>query len=122
MSHSLSSLMSRNLQEVFGEADPQQRRKAIEELWAEDGAFYAPDGIHRGHDAIDRTAGEIRATHPAFRYTEVGAAEELHGSAGRVRWVAGESGEPPAYAGTDFVIVRDGRITALYMFFDPLAA
>jgi hypothetical protein len=26
----------------------------------------------------------------------------------------------PAYAGTDFIIVRDGRIAALYLFFDKL--
>jgi hypothetical protein len=120
MSHSISTLMSRNLQEVFGEADPQRRRAAIKELWAEDGAFYAPDGIHRGHDAIDRNASEIRATHPEFRYSEIGASEEIHGVAGRVRWTSGKPTEPPAYAGTDFVIVRDGKIAELYMFFDQL--
>ena len=27
-------------------------------------------------------------------------------------------GEVPAYAGTDFIIARDGKITALYLFFD----
>ena len=27
----------------------------------------------------------------------------------------------PAYAGTDFIIARDGRIAALYLFFDKLA-
>ena len=25
-----------------------------------------------------------------------------------------------AYAGTDFIIARDGRIAAVYLFFDPL--
>jgi ketosteroid isomerase-like protein len=114
--------MSRSLQEVFGEADPQLRRAAIKDLWAEDGAFYAPDGIHRGHEAIDRNAGIVRATHPEFRYTELGAPEEVHDRAGRVRWTSGKPGEPPAYAGTDFVIVRDGKIAELYMFFDQLIA
>jgi len=122
MSHSISTLMSRNLQEVFGEADPQRRRTAIQDLWAEDGAFYAPDGIHRGHDAIDGNAGMVRATHPEFGYTELGAAEEVHDVAGRLRWASGKPGEPPAYAGTDFVIVRDGKIAELYMFFDRLTA
>ena len=27
---------------------------------------------------------------------------------------------PPAYAGTDFIIARDGRIAAVYLFFDKL--
>ena len=29
-------------------------------------------------------------------------------------------GEAPAYAGTDFIIARDGRIAAVYLFFDQL--
>ncbi len=40
--------------------------------------------------------------------------------AGLVRWVSGRPGEAPAYAGTDFIIARDGRIAAVYLFFDKL--
>jgi hypothetical protein len=40
------------------------------------------------------------------------------GNAGRIQWVSGRPGEAPAYAGTDFIIARDGRIAALYLFFD----
>jgi len=34
---------------------------------------------------------------------------------GRVRWVSGTPGMPPEYAGTDFVVARDGKIAALYV-------
>jgi hypothetical protein len=34
--------------------------------------------------------------------------------------VSGRPGEAAAYAGTDFIVARDGHITALYLFFDPL--
>ena len=34
--------------------------------------------------------------------------------------ISGRPGEAPAYAGTDFIIARDGRIAALYLFFDKL--
>ena len=34
--------------------------------------------------------------------------------------LSGRPGEAPAYAGTDFIIARDGRIAALYLFFDKL--
>jgi hypothetical protein len=33
---------------------------------------------------------------------------------------ADRPGEPPAYAGTDFIIARDGQIAAVYLFFDQL--
>jgi len=93
VSYTISTLLTRNLDDVFGENDPARRRAAI--------------------------AGVIKATHPDFRYQPIAAPEEL-GNGGRVRWVSGRPGEPPAYAGTDFIIARDGRIAAVYLFFDQL--
>src|SRR6266403_6362343 len=117
---SISTLLTRNLQDVFGENDPARRRVAIDELFTEDGVFYDPtSGAHRGRDEIERVAGAIRASHPDFQYQPIAEPEEL-GNAGRVKWVAGRPGEPPVYAGTDFIIARDGRIAAVYLFFDKL--
>ena len=100
MSYSISTLLTRNLQDVFGENDPERRRAAIDEIWTEDGVFYDPKtGVHRGRDEIDRVAGAIRATHPDFRYQPIAKPEEL-GDGGRVKWVSGRPGEAPAYAGT----------------------
>ena len=118
-SYSISKLLTRNLHDVFGENDPARRRAAIAEIFTEDGVFYEPRGVHRGLDEIDRVAGAIRATHPDFRYQPIAEPEEL-GNGGRVQWVSGRRGEAPAYAGTDFIIARDGRIAALYLFFDEL--
>jgi hypothetical protein len=117
---SISILLTRNLQDVFGENDAARRRAAIDEIYTEDGVFYDPgSGAHRGRDEIDRVAGAIRATHPDFRYQPIAEPEEL-GNGGRIQWVSGRPGEAPAYAGTDFIIVRDDRIAALYLFFDKL--
>ena len=117
---STSTLLTRNLHDVFGENDPARRRAAIAEIWTEDGVFYDPtSGAHCGRDKIDRVAGEIRATHPDFQYQPIAEPEEL-GNCGRIQWVSGRPGEAPAYAGTDFIIARDGRIAALYLFFDKL--
>ena len=114
MSYSISTLLIRNLQNVFGENDPARRRAVIDEIWTEDGVFYDPKtGAHRGRDEIDRVAGAIKATHPDFQYQAIAQPEEL-GNAARARWVSGRPGEAPAYAGTDFIIARDGKITAVY--------
>ena len=120
MSYRISTLLTRNLHDVFGENDPARRRAAIDELFTEDCVFYDPSGgVYRGRDEIDRVAGAIRATHPDFRYQPIAEPEEL-GDGGRIQWVSGRPGEAPAYAGTDFIIARDGRIAALYLFFDKL--
>ena len=120
MSYSISTLLIRNLLDVFGEDDPARRRAAIDEIYAEDCVFYDPTaGVHRGRDEIDRVAGELRAIHHDFRYQPLAEPEEL-GDGGRVQWVEGRPGEAPTYAGTDFIIARDGRIAAVYLFFDEL--
>ena len=119
MSSTISSLLLRNLNGVFGEIDPARRCKAIEEVFHEDAVFYEPSGAYRGRDEIDRIAGAIKATHPDFQYQPLSPPEEI-GNGGRVRWVSGSPGKPPAYAGTDFILVRDGKIAALYLFFDEL--
>jgi hypothetical protein len=117
---SISTLLTRNLRDVFGEDDPARRRAAVDEIFAEDCVFYDPGkGVYRGRDEIDHIAGAIRATHPDFRYRPLAEPEEV-GDGGRIRWVSGRPGEAPAYAGTDFIIARDGRIAALYLFLDKL--
>jgi len=117
--YSVTTLPTRNLHDVFGENDPARRRAAIDEIFTEDCVFYQPSGIHRGRDEIDRVAAAIKATHPDFRYLPIAEPEEL-GNGGRIQWVSGRPGEAPAYAGTDFIIARDGRIAAVYLFFDKL--
>jgi SnoaL-like domain len=120
MSYSISILLTRNLHDVFGENHPARRRAAIDEVFTEDCVFYDPStGVYRGRDEIDRVAGAIRATHPDFRYQPIAGPEEL-GNGGRIQWVSGRPGAAPAYAGTDFIIARDGRIAALYLFLDKL--
>jgi len=120
MSYSISTLLLRNLSDVFGENNAVRRRAAIDEIFHEDAVFYDPKGgVFRGRDEIDRIAGVIKATHPDFEYRPLAPPEEL-GDAGRVRWVSGTPGKPPAYAGTDFIVARNGRIASVYLFFDSL--
>ena len=120
MSNSISTLLTRNLNDVFGENDAARRRAAIDEIFTEDCVFYEPSGrVYRGRDEIARVAGVIRAAHKDAKYQPIGEPEEL-GNAGRIKWVEGRPGETPTIAGTDFIIARNGRIAAVYLFFDKL--
>jgi hypothetical protein len=76
MSYSISTLLTRNLHDVFGENDPARRRAAIDEIFTEDCVFYEPRGVYRGRDEIDRVAGAIKSTHPDFRYQPIAGPEE----------------------------------------------
>ena len=119
MSDSIAILLRRNL-DVFGENDPARRRAVIDEIFTEDCVFYDPNnGIYRGRDEIDRIAGAIKESHPDFQYQPIGE-PDVSGDGGRIQWVSGRPGEAPAYAGTDFIVAREGRIAAVYLFFDKL--
>src|ERR1700723_3267824 len=112
MSDPIHELLHRNLQEVFGEGNATRRRAAIEELYTEDCVLYAPPGIFVGLEALDKFAGDLRATHPNFVYTPHGEAQALH-NAGRLAWGSGPRGEPPNYTGLDVVMVRRGGVGGL---------
>jgi SnoaL-like domain len=111
-------LLYRNLQEVFGEGDAARRRAAIEEFYTGDCVLHVPDGALVGHDALDKFAGELRATHPHFVYTPHGQAQALH-NGGILAWGSGPKGEPPEYTGLDVVVVRESKIAELYVFLNP---
>jgi SnoaL-like domain len=111
-------LLYRNLQEVFGEGDAARRRAAIEEFYTDDCVLHVPDGVLVGHAALDKFAGELRATHPHFAYTPHGQAQALH-NGGILAWGSGPKGEPPEYTGLDVVIVRESKIAELYVFLNP---
>jgi hypothetical protein len=119
MSDRIRELLNRNLQEVFGEGDAARRRAAIEDLYTDDCVLDVPPGVFVGHDALDRFAGDLRATHPYFAYTPHGDPQALHG-AGRLAWGSGPRGEEPDYTGLDVIIVRGDKIAALYVFLDSM--
>jgi hypothetical protein len=119
MSARIHELLNRNLQEVFGAGDAGRRRAAIEELYTDDCVLYAPPGVFVGHAALDKFAGELRATHPDFVYTPHGEPQALH-NAGRLAWGSGSPGEKPDYTGLDVIIVRGDKIAALYVFLDSM--
>jgi hypothetical protein len=118
MTERTTELLDRNLQEVFGEGDAARRHAAIEEFYTDDCVLHVPDGVFVGHDALDKFAGELRATHPHFVYTPHGEPQALH-DGGILAWGSGSKGEPPEYTGLDVVIVRENKIAALYVFLNP---
>ena len=119
MNDRIHELLHRNLQEVFGEGDAARRRAAIDDLYAEDCVLDVPPGVFVGREALDKFAGDLRATRLHFVYTPPGEPQALH-NAGRVAWGSGPRGEAPDYTGLDVIVVRDGKIAALYVFLDPM--
>jgi hypothetical protein len=113
----IATLLERNIAEVFGENDPELRMAVIREIYAEDAVVHAPVGTIVGRAALDKFAGDLRRMHPHYVYTPFGAPHVLHDSA-RLAWGSGPKNEPPRYTGEDFILVRNGKIAALYIYLD----
>ena len=63
MSYSISTLLTRNLHDVFGENDAARRRAAIDEIFAEDCVFYEL----RGPASVSSpTCGTVRGDYQAL--------------------------------------------------------
>src|SRR5438270_13832100 len=100
MAERIHELLLRNLQEVFGEGDSTKRRSAIKELYTDDCVLYVLPGTFVGHDALDKFAGDLRATHPHFAYAPHAAAQALHYS-GRLKRGSCQHCDLPSYTGED---------------------
>ena len=98
MSERIIELLHRNLQEVFGEGDAARRRAAIDEFYTDDCVLYVPPGVFVGHEALDKFAGDLRATHPHFVYTPLGEAQAVH-NAGILGWVRVREAKLPTTPG-----------------------
>lgn len=108
------ALLDTNLLFVFGERDHATRKAAIERTYTEDVAWYETDGaVLTGHDALDKRAAELLASSPGFVFTADGdkiVAQNL----GMLGWNFGPPEVPDLVKGTDFIIVEDGKIKALW--------
>jgi len=114
MSYSISTLLTRNLHDVFGEKRPRPSAPAIDEIFTEDCVFYEPRGVYRGPTRSIASRRD-QSTHPDFRYQQLPGPRNWAMAGGSMG--IGRPGEAPAYAGTDFIIAADGRIAAVLSLF-----
>ena len=121
MLDSIETLLVRNLHEVFGERDPTRRAAAIEAIFDRDCVFSDPRGQHNGHRELEDAVVTLQAQFPDHLFTQIGSVDALQDS-GRLAWAFGPPSEPRRITGLDVAVVKVGRISALYTFFDSTGA
>jgi NAD(P)-dependent dehydrogenase (short-subunit alcohol dehydrogenase family) len=112
-------LMQANVARVFSERDPERRRAALKELYAEDAILYDPEAVAVGREEISKAVGKLLGSLPPdFVFTPVGQAAG-HNGAARLFWRAGPPDGRVATTGTDVAHIEGGRIKRIYVFVDP---
>ncbi len=104
--------------ETWNETDPAARRKAIDELWAEDGVYTDPSAVAAGRDAIDATIAAVQNQFAGLAFTLAGPVDAHHDIA-RFTWNLGDE----LVIGFDVMVLDDeGRIAKVHGFLDKVPA
>ena len=117
----IDDLVARYLQ-TWNETDPGARRKAIDELWADDGVYTDPLAVAVGQDAIDALIAAVQGQFPGLVFTLAGPVDAHHNLA-RFTWHLGPQDEEALVVGFDVVVLgHDGRISHVHGFLDKVPA
>ena len=105
---------------TWNERDPDRRRRAVDDLWAEEGRYLDPLEQAYGRDAIDATIGAAQAQFPGFEFRLAGPVDGHHDQA-RFTWELGQPGAEAVVVGFD-VAERDrqGQLVTVLGFLDKV--
>jgi len=110
--------------DIWNEPDATYRRKLIARVWTEDAKYLDPLMQGDGHDGIDAMVQAVQERFPHHRFRRVGNVDAFQD---RVRFAWSLAPLDPAAAGamhargSDFGVLRDGRLQRVTGFLDPVA-
>lgn len=102
--------------------DPDARRAAVDELYADDARYIDPLAVAEGREAISATIGAVQQQFPGFEFRLAGPVDGHHNQA-RFGWELGPAGQPAPIVGFDVAVTDDdGRIRSVFGFLDRVPA
>lgn len=106
---------------VWNEPDADARRRAVAELWTEDGTYTDPLADVEGHEAIEAVIAGAREQFPGHIFRLLGDVDAHHGVA-RFSWelVPEGHGESVVIGFDVAVVADDGRLRNVYGFLDKI--
>jgi hypothetical protein len=105
--------------ELWNERQPGRRREMLAANWADDAKYVDPLMSGDGHDGVDALIAGVQQRFPDFRFHLIGQPNGF-GDHIRFSWGLGPEGADSPIKGTDFAIVRDGRIGSVTGFLDQV--
>src|SRR3954453_11532767 len=108
--------------DLWNEKAADRRRAILAANWASDARYVDPLMSGNGHDGIDAMIAGVQQRFPDFRFSLIGEPNG-YGDNLRFSWGLGPEGADSPIKGTDFAVMKDGRIQSITGFLDriPLA-
>lgn len=113
--------IARNYIDLWNERAPGRRREMLAASWTSDASYVDPLMSGDGHDGVDALISGVQQRFPDFRFRLIGEANGF-GDHLRFSWGLGPDGTDSPIKGTDFAILRDGRIRSITGFLDQVPA
>jgi hypothetical protein len=105
--------------DLWNERTPSRRREILAANWASDAKYVDPLMSGDGHDGVDALIAGVQQRFPDFRFRLLGQPNGF-GDHLRFSWGLGPDGVDSPIKGTDFAVVRDGRIASITGFLDQV--
>ena len=105
--------------DLWNERTPSRRREMLATSWTSDARYVDLLMSGDGHDGVDALISGVQQKFPDFKFKLIG---EPNGFGDHVRfsWGLGPDGVDSPIKGTDFAVLKDGRIRSITGFLDQV--
>jgi hypothetical protein len=105
--------------DLWNETTTDRRHAMLAANWSNDATYVDPLMSGEGHAGIDALISDVLQRFPGFRFTLIGKPDG-YGDHLRFSWGLGPDGVDSPIKGTDFAVVKDGRIQSITGFLDQV--
>ena len=113
------NVIARRYIELWNEKMPSRRREMLSEDWTADARYIDPVMSGDGHDGVDALIAGVQQRFPDFKFTLIGEPNG-YGDQLRFQWGLGPDGVDSPIKGTDFAVLKEGRIRSITGFLDQV--
>jgi len=107
--------------DLWNERTPSRRREMLSQDWTVDASYVDPLMRGDGLDGVDALISGVQQRFPEFRFKLIGEPNG-YGDNLRFSWGLGPDGVDSPIKGTDFAVLKDGRIKSITGFLDQVPA
>jgi len=104
---------------LWNERAAGRRREILKQNWTDDAKYVDPLMSGDGHDGVDALIAGVQQRFPDFRFQLIGEPDGFDDHV-RFSWELGPDGADSPIKGTDFALLREGRIRSVTGFLDQV--
>ena len=105
--------------ELWNEKAASRRREMLASDWTADARYVDPLMSGDGHEGVDALIAGVQQRFPDFKFRLIGKADGF-GDHIRFSWGLGPDGIDSPIKGTDFAVLKEGRIRSITGFLDQV--